>query len=68
MCLYRGAGASNGSDAAETSLSVLIRRPALNKLALAALVVGITSSLFQMSAPSNKRTAAGKQWFLLGTG
>ena len=52
------AGASNGSHVAETSLSVLIRKAALNELTLVALVVGITSSLFQMSAPSNERTAA----------
>ena len=38
MCLYRGARASNGSDAAETSLSVLVRWAALNKLTLTALV------------------------------
>ena len=64
MCLYRCARASNGSDAAETSLSVLIRQAALNELTLTALVAGITSSLFQMSAQSNERTAAdyfGKQ-------
>ena len=64
MRLYRRARASNGSDAAETSLSVLIRRAALNELTLTALVAGIMSSLFQMSAPSNERTAAdyfGKQ-------
>ena len=58
MRLYRGARASNGSDTAETSLSVLICWAALNELTLVILVAGITSSLFQMSAPSNERTAA----------
>ena len=58
MRLYQCARASNGSDTAETSLSVFVRQAALNELTLAALVAGIMSSLFQMSAPSNKRTAA----------
>ena len=58
MCLYRGARATKGSDAAETLLSVLICQAALNELTLAALVAGIMSSLFQMSAVSNERTAA----------
>ena len=34
MCLCWGARASNGSDAAETLLSVLIRQAALNKLTI----------------------------------
>ena len=50
----------NGLDAAETSSIILIRQAALNELTLAALVAGITSSLFQMSAPSNERTGAGR--------
>ena len=45
MCLYRGARVSNGSDAAETSLSILICRAALNELTLTALVAGIMSQL-----------------------
>ena len=56
MHLYQGARATKGSDAAETMLSALICRAALNELTLAALVAGIMSSLFRMSTPSNERS------------
>ena len=41
---------------------------ALNELTLVALVASIMSSLFQMSAPSNEQTAAGKQLQMEGLG
>ena len=68
MRLYQRARASNGLHAAKTSLSVLTRWAALNELTLTALIAGITSSLFQMSAPSNELIILVSNYTLKGLG